>query len=68
MVVSGCSVLMNTNIQTRPPQGGQPPMEAGDDWRSQLQSESRHRIVAKMYVFITSDIDNPNYVVYSIGN
>ncbi|KAM1166880.1 hypothetical protein ACFX19_029509 [Malus domestica] len=48
MVVSGCSVLMNTNIQTRPPQGGQPPMEAGDDWRTQLQSESRHRIVAKI--------------------
>ncbi|KAM1166879.1 hypothetical protein ACFX19_029509 [Malus domestica] len=39
---------MNTNIQTRPPQGGQPPMEAGDDWRTQLQSESRHRIVAKI--------------------
>ncbi|KAM1806089.1 hypothetical protein ACFX11_029274 [Malus domestica] len=41
-------VLMNINIQTRPPQGGQPPMEAGDDWRTQLQSESRHRIVAKI--------------------
>ncbi|CAN6559059.1 unnamed protein product [Malus baccata var. baccata] len=41
-------VLMDTNIQTRPPQGGEPPMEAGVDWRSQLQSESRHRIVAKM--------------------
>ncbi|KAM2741148.1 hypothetical protein EV2_029752 [Malus domestica] len=41
-------VLMDTNIQTRPPQGGEPPMEAGVDWRSQLQSESRHRIVAKI--------------------
>ncbi|CAN6559055.1 unnamed protein product [Malus baccata var. baccata] len=41
-------VLMNINIQTRPPQGGQPPMEAVDDWRTQLQSESRHRIVAKI--------------------
>ncbi|KAB2605003.1 hypothetical protein D8674_038952 [Pyrus ussuriensis x Pyrus communis] len=39
---------MNTNIQTRPPQAGEPPMEAGDDWRTQLQSESRHRIVAKI--------------------
>ncbi|KAM2056345.1 hypothetical protein ACFX16_029163 [Malus domestica] len=39
---------MDTNIQTRPPQGGEPPMEAGVDWRSQLQSESRHRIVAKI--------------------
>ncbi|KAM1166883.1 hypothetical protein ACFX19_029511 [Malus domestica] len=48
MNVSGWSVLMDTNIQTRPPQGGEPPMEAGVDWRSQLQSESRHRIVAKI--------------------
>ncbi|XP_048425132.1 uncharacterized protein LOC103940355 [Pyrus x bretschneideri] len=39
---------MNTNIQTRPAQAGAPPMEAGDDWRTQLQSESRHRIVAKI--------------------
>ncbi|TQD78223.1 hypothetical protein C1H46_036224 [Malus baccata] len=39
---------MDTNTQARPPQGGEPPMEAGDDWRSQLQSDSRHRIVAKI--------------------
>ncbi|RXI03949.1 hypothetical protein DVH24_038223 [Malus domestica] len=48
MNVSGWSVLMDTNIQTKPPQGREPPMEAGVDWMSQLQSESRHRIVAKI--------------------
>lgn len=47
---------MDTNW--RPTQGtsggvGDSPMESGD-WRSQLQADSRQRIVNKMYVFIAS--------------
>ncbi|KAM7511848.1 hypothetical protein LguiB_010723 [Lonicera macranthoides] len=31
----------------RPTQGGEPPMDTGD-WRTQLQADSRHRIVNKI--------------------
>jgi len=35
----------------RPAQGGESGVDAGD-WRSQLQPDSRHRIVNKMYGFL----------------
>lgn len=40
---------MDTN-NWRPPPGGEPAMDAGD-WRSQLQPDSRQRIVNKMLVY-----------------
>lgn len=40
---------MDTN-NWRPPPGGEPAMDAGD-WRSQLQADSRQRIVNKMLVY-----------------
>lgn len=40
------------NNNWRPTQsGGEPAMDAGGDWRSQLQADSRQRIVTKMYVY-----------------
>ena len=38
------------NNNWRPIQGGEPAMDAVD-WRTQLQPDSRQRIVNKMYVF-----------------